>query len=88
MVVAFNPYPWGLISFTLAKLFKKPIILGLIGGELDANRTPKYKRTLLSFLLKYVDIVTVTGDKTKKQLLDSGLKKNKVYVFPKKVYKK
>ena len=82
VVVAFNPYPWGLISFTLAKLFKKPIILGLIGGELDANRTPKYKRTLLSFLLKYVDIVTVTGDKTKKQLLDSGLKKNNVYVFP------
>ena len=78
----YQPYPWGLISFTLAKLFKKPIILGLIGGELDANRTPKYKRTLLSYLLKYVDVVTVTGDKTKKQLLNSGLKKNNVYVFP------
>jgi len=82
LVVAFNPYPWGLISFLLAKIFRKPILLGLIGGELEPNRTSKFKRKLLCKILKYVDIVTVTGKETKLDLVKMGIKKDKVFIFP------
>lgn len=82
LVVAFNPYPWGLISFFLGKLFRKPVLLGLIGGELDSSRTGKFKRKLLYQVLKRVEIITVTGGDTKQYLSDINIKQDKVFVFP------
>lgn len=82
LVVSFNPFPWGLISFIFAKITRKPILLGLIGGELEPSRTSKIKRFLLLKILKHVNIITVTGVRTKNQLLNLGFNKDKVFVFP------
>lgn len=82
LVVSFNPYPWGIISFLFAKISRKPILLGLIGGELEPKRTGALKRRFLLKILKHVDIITVTGEDTKTQLAELGLNKEKLYIFP------
>jgi len=82
IVVAFNPYPWGFISFIFAKIMNKPILLGLIGGELDPNRSNWINRKVLLFILKYVNVIMVTGCTTKEYLCDLGYNPDKIYVFP------
>tara|TARA_Y100001954_G_scaffold236813_1_gene298577 strand:- start:2901 stop:3980 length:1080 start_codon:yes stop_codon:yes gene_type:complete len=82
IVVTFNPYPWGFISFFISKIFGKPILLGLIGGEIDPERTSKLKIYLLLKILKYTDIITVTGSQTKDKLINLGLNKNKIFIYP------
>ena len=82
LIVSFNPFPWGLISFFCAKIMRKPILLGLIGGELDSKRTSYCKINVLLKILDYVDIITVTGESTKKQLLGLGFKEEKIFIYP------
>ena len=82
LIVTFNPFPWGIISFIIAKIYGKPIMMGLIGGELDPARTNKIKLKILKIILKHVTIITVTGSKTKALLTSLGYQENKIHVFP------
>lgn len=82
VVVTFNPYPWGLIVFMLSNIFKKKIILGLIGGEVEISRNSKFKIKILLLALKKCYRITVTGTRMKRNLVLLGINKDKIFIFP------
>jgi glycosyltransferase involved in cell wall biosynthesis len=82
IVITFNPYPWGIIALILSKIFRKKIVVGLIGGEIEKSRNPKYKIKFILFLFKYVNAITVTGNRMKRNLVLLGIDRKKVFIFP------
>lgn len=63
LLISFNPIPWASIAWLLAKITRKPMILGLIGGELESDRTNIFIRLWIMYLLKRTDVITVPGTK-------------------------
>ena len=60
-VVSFSLVPWGTVGWILAKLFRKKVIIGLIGSDFNVH----VEKDKLSFLFKYIlkksDVITTTG---------------------------
>ena len=81
VIVTFNPFPWGLISFVISRIYKIPIVFGLIGGELDSKRTNAISRRILLYALRRSDVVTVTGQSYLSQLHTLGFHDN-AHIFP------
>lgn len=82
VLITFNPIPWGAIAWLLAKMFRKKIIMGLIGGETDPNRSGVIKRWLINFMCRNSSAVFVTGSVFKEQVVSLGIEEKKVHVFP------
>lgn len=81
VIVTFNPFPWGLISFVFSRIYKVPIVFGLIGGELDSSRTNAIFRRILLCVLRRSDVITVTGQSYLSQLYKLGFQDN-AHIFP------
>ncbi len=83
-------YPHGLLSFIVAKLRRRPIILFLIGGVAElygighrlgvdfTEALPRLGRIFLN-LLKRSDTIITTGSFTKDFLVKQGVDGNKIY---------
>ena len=60
-VVSFSMVPWGTVGWILAKLFRKKVIIGLIGSDFNVH----VEKGKLSFLFKYIlknsTVITTTG---------------------------
>jgi len=81
-IVTFNPVPWGAIAWLLAKIFRKPFILGYIGADFHAHlKSSKFKKLLL-FITKYSDVVTVTGSHMTDWLVLNGINRRRIFTYP------
>jgi len=81
-IVTFNPVPWGTVAWILAKLFRKPIILGFIGADFNHYlKNTKWKSFLL-YASRHSDIITVTGKNMKDYFEYIGISKDKLFVYP------
>ena len=81
LIFAIYIVPHGLIAYITAKLFRKPLIISLIGTDLNVRLKSKY-RQLLFPLLKGSDAVNVTGTRSKEYLVANGVVARKVNVMP------
>jgi len=81
-IITFNPVPWGIIAWLLAKIFRKPIILGYIGADFHYHLKQTKLKYFLKFINKRSEIVTVTGSHMIGYLNKMGVNKNQIKIFP------
>ena len=79
-IVTFNLVPWGILTWFIAKLTRKPLIIGLIGSDFNKHINNK-KNNLLKRILFSAEVVTVTGNKMMRYFSDMKKDKN-VFIFP------
>ena len=81
MIIAYYLVPYGIISLIVSKLTDRPVSISIVSNkELDVyGKVPKM---ILSKLIKYFDVITVTGSKTKKDLECIGISPSKVRILP------
>jgi glycosyltransferase involved in cell wall biosynthesis len=81
LVVTFNPTPWGIVAWIIAKLYKKKIVLGYIGNDFTA-----IQYWPVSALIRYVteksDIVTGTGEHMIKGFSTLNIDRSRLIVYP------
>ena len=75
-IVTFNPAQWGLISWLLAKLFRKKVIVGFIGDDFNKH----LKR--IFYISSHSDIITVTGSNMKTVLEKKGIESDRIMLYP------
>ncbi len=80
-IVSFNLVPWATYAWILAKLFRKPIIIGLIGSDFHRYLLRQKSRYFFQFLLKRTNIITTTGNKMM-QYFETKNYGNNVYIYP------
>ncbi len=79
--VSINPFPYGLISYIAAKITRKKIHFGFMGGDWNRDINSCYGRFLLLFVKK-VDAITVTGKKMMEGLIQKGIVSKKICILP------
>ena len=79
-IVTFNLVPWGILAWFIAKLTRKPLIIGLIGSDFNKHINNK-KNNLLKRILFSAEVVTVTGNRMMRYFSDTNKDKN-VFIFP------
>jgi len=81
-IVSSSLVPWGVISWLLAKIHNKKIVLGLIGSDFNKNVKNGLLSPILRYILKRTDIITVTGDKMHNELKDIIGCENRIFILP------
>lgn len=81
-IVTFNPVPWGSVAWILAKLFRKPIILGFIGADFNYYLKQTKWKYFLRFAASHSDIVTVTGNNMKNDFIKMGMNEKNIFIYP------
>jgi glycosyltransferase involved in cell wall biosynthesis len=82
VVVTFGLVPWGFLAWTLAKLFRKPIVLGLIGTDFHRHVRSGPFSPLLRYALRTSDAVTVPGTTMREEVAELLGKSEHIKVFP------
>ena len=82
LVISFSLVPWGIISWILAKLNRKKIILGLIGSDFNKHIKKGVFSPVLKYILRKSDFITVTGNQMRNELLALIDCEKKIDVFP------
>lgn len=81
-IVTFNPVPWGSVAWILARLMRKPIILGFIGADFNHYlKNTKWKNFLI-YASRHSSIITVTGYNMKEYFLRLGIKTESIFTYP------
>ena len=81
LVLGFFMWPHGIIAFLTAKLTRRPVSLSMISHtEMDAMG-PRFSGLHVR-ILRWSDIVTVTGSRTREKLEMFGVQGEKLFVLP------
>ena len=81
-IVTFNPVPWGSVAWILARLFRKPIILGFIGADFNYYLKNTKWKYFLVYASRHSSIITVTGYNMKEYFLRLGIKTESIFTYP------
>ena len=81
-IVTFNPAKWGLISWLLAKLFRKKVIVGFIGDDFNKHLKRKMIGKIIFYISSHSDIITVTGSNMKTVLEKKGIESDRIMLYP------
>jgi glycosyltransferase involved in cell wall biosynthesis len=73
--------PHGLIAYLAAKIYRKPLVISLIGTDLNIRLKSKQRFFLLP-ILRGSDVINVTGNASKDFLIQSGISASKIQVMP------
>jgi len=73
--------PHGLIAYLAAKIYRKPLVISLIGTDLNIRLNSKQRYFLLP-ILRGSDIINVTGNVSKESLVQMGISAEKIQVMP------
>ncbi|HLA43256.1 MAG TPA: glycosyltransferase, partial [Aggregatilineales bacterium] len=74
--------PYGLLAWCIGKLFRKKIIISLIGTDLNKDVLEYIYAPLLRWFLRRTDIVTVFDELSRQKLLHLDFDPAKVFVLP------
>lgn len=82
-IITFNVFPYGLISYLLALLFDKKLVLAFIGADFNTYFLKKYlSRRLISLALKKSSVIVCKGKHMTKELVDHGVPEEKLFYYP------
>jgi len=73
--------PHGINAFIVGKIFRKPVVLCLIGSDINIGLS-KWYGGVLPYLLKRVDCVTVRGTFSRNEIIRRGIDSSKVHILP------
>jgi glycosyltransferase involved in cell wall biosynthesis len=74
--------PHGLLAFLIGKIKKIPTAICIIGNPGYRRIRKGLRKFLMYFMLKRVEAVTVTGNKSKEILVSNGVDPKKIYILP------
>lgn len=74
--------PHGLLAFLIGKIKKIPTAICIIGNPGYSRIRKGLRKSVMYFMLKRVEAVTVTGSKSKEILVDNGVEPQKIYILP------
>jgi glycosyltransferase involved in cell wall biosynthesis len=86
-IVTFNPVPWGILAWLLAKIFNKPLIMGFIGTDFNFYLKKSILGKLLILLIKHTELLTVTGSNMINYLISQDVERENIYIYPHFVHK-
>lgn len=78
-IVSFNLVPWASIAWLLSKIFRKPIIIGLIGNDFNKHINEN-RKNIYQYVINHTNIITVTGSHMMRYFYKKGFKN--VFIFP------
>ncbi len=81
-LVTFNPVPWGSIAWIIAKIFRKPIIVGFIGDDFNKHLKGSWYGKILLNMIKKSELILVTGSNMKEYLLTNGVTSTPIVIYP------
>jgi glycosyltransferase involved in cell wall biosynthesis len=76
-------HPHGMTAIAVARLFRKPSVLSIIGSDLHIylRGRPLWRAVMLPFV-RAADVVTVTGRESLDELAALGIPRDRLYVLP------
>jgi glycosyltransferase involved in cell wall biosynthesis len=80
-IVSFSLVPWGIIGWVLAKLFRKKIIIGLIGSDYNQHVEKSKFAFIFKYILKSSNVITTTGS-VMNLSVEEKTKHSNVQIFP------
>lgn len=81
-IVSFSLVPWGLVGWLIAKIRRKPFILGFIGSDFHQSLAKSKFKHLLLYTVKKSEVITITGSSMLPLLIKKGINKKKIFTFP------
>lgn len=81
-VVTYNLVPWGAFAWVLAKIFRKPLVLGFIGNDFNYHLKQSLFRGILFYITKNTEIITVTGSNMVEYLTSKGVLPERIFIYP------
>jgi len=73
--------PHAINAFMVGKIFRKPIVVSLIGSDINIGLS-KWYGDIWTYLLKRVDCVTVTGTSSRNEIIRRGIDSSRVQILP------
>lgn len=74
--------PHGLLAFIVGKIKQIPVAISIIGNPAYKTIRKGLRKRITYFVLKRVSAITVTGTRSKKFLLDDGIRDVPIYILP------
>ncbi len=81
-LITFNPVPWGTIAWLVAKLTKRPLVLGFIGTDFNYYLRKSIFKSFLKKVITSSDIITIPGSHMLAYLLSIGVEKERIFIYP------
>lgn len=81
-IVTFSLVSYGTIAWVLARLFKIPIIIGLVGTDFNTHIKKELYGGILLKMLRSADIVTIPGNIMRPYLEHKGINPTSIKIFP------
>jgi len=81
IIWAFYLIPHGINAIVAGKIIKKPVGVSIIGTDLNVHLESWYGK-MLAKILNFADIITVTGTRSKKILINKGINSSKIQILP------
>ena len=82
IVVAFGLVPWGFFAWIMARVFRKPIIVGLIGTDFHGGVRAGLFAPLFRYALRSADLITVPGSTMREEVIRLIGRPEETFVFP------
>jgi len=82
LLIGIYEIPHGLLAFIVGKIKKIPTVICIIGNPGYNKKRKGLWKLAMYFILKRVEAVTSTGNKSKKILINNGVNPNKIYILP------
>jgi glycosyltransferase involved in cell wall biosynthesis len=81
-IFALWAYPDGFASVLIAKILKKPILIQILGSDINHYVDYYLRRKMIYYTLKNSDAVTAVSNALKKRVIDIGIPEEKVTFNP------
>lgn len=82
LLIGIYEIPHGALAFMVGKIKKIPVVICIIGNPDYKKKRKALWKLAMYFILKRVDAVTSTGNKSKEILINNGVNPNKIYILP------
>ena len=80
-VVGFT-IPYGVLAWITARITRRNIGMSFIGADLYRGIREKWYGEIVTFMLRYCDHVTVTGNEMREILIARGVPADRIYILP------
>lgn len=81
-IITFNVFPYGVLSWVLAIMFNKKLVLCFIGADFNYYFFKQPFRFLIIRMLKRSSAIICKGDHMTDDLLSAGIDKDKLHYYP------
>ena len=82
MVIAFNFVPYGLIAWSVARLARIKVTVGLIGTDFNLRLKAGFFAPFFRVILRNCDSITIFSEEAKRALMKDGIAEEVVFILP------